>query len=292
MVGPLSQLTAGNQQVGAFFGPDQNNYLKVAADRNGSSTNITVTYREKGTASTVATVAVPALTTASTVDLMLIGNTSSPDPATGKLAGWPLDHIQAAYSINGGAPIAVGTFKVPADVISWFSRMSKAGILVANPGTTTPITATFSDFSIVNSTGLPTTTATSATPVGAVVAGVSSSLCLDVTGNTSANSTPVEIYTCNGGANQSWTVGGGTLQSLGKCLDVTSAGTTNGTAVDLYDCNNTAAQVWTPQTNGTLLNPNSGKCLDDPASSTKAGTALQIYTCSGAKNQVWNLPTS
>ena len=292
VVGPLTQLTSGNQQVGAFFGPDQNNYLKVAADRNGSTTNITVTYREKGVTSTVATVPVPGLTTASTVDLMLIGNTSSPDPLTGKLAGWPLDHIQAAYSINGGAAIGVGTFKVPADVVGWFSRMSKAGILVANPGTTTPISATFSDFSIVNSTGLPTTSATPAIPVGAVVAGVSSSLCLDVTGNNSANGTGVEIWGCSGSGNQTWTVTGGTLQSLGKCLDVKSSGTVNGTLVDLYDCNGTGAQVWTPQANGSLLNPSSGKCLDDPAASTKAGTQLQIYTCNGGTNQVWNLPTS
>ena len=30
--------------------------------------------------------------------------------------------------------------------------------------------------------------------------------CLDVTGNITANSTPTQIWTCSGGANQKWTV--------------------------------------------------------------------------------------
>ena len=30
--------------------------------------------------------------------------------------------------------------------------------------------------------------------------------CLDVTGNNSANATPLQIWTCTGAANQKWTV--------------------------------------------------------------------------------------
>jgi len=290
VAGPFN-LTSGNQQIGTFFGPDQNNYIKVQADAVSGAPHITMTYREKGVVATSSTIAVPGLTTASTLHLAIVGNTSVPDPATGKLAGFPLDQLTVFYSVDGGPLTALGSVKTPKDVVSWFSRMAKAGILVANPGSgASPITATFSKFSIVPSTG-PVGTPPPAQPIGAIVSALSSSLCVDVTGNTSANGTKIELYTCNNQANQTWTVKDGTVQALGKCMDVTGGATANGTAVQLYDCNGTSAQAWTPQSNGSLLNPGSGKCLDDPASSTTLGTKLQIYTCNGGTNQRWYLPT-
>jgi chitinase len=118
------------------------------------------------------------------------------------------------------------------------------------------------------------------------------SLCVDVRGASSANFTPVQVYTCNGTNAQQWTVASGnTLQALGKCLDVDAAGTANGTTVDLYDCNGTGAQVWVPQSGGALLNPESGKCLDDTGWSTTPGTQLQIWSCTGGANQSWALPS-
>src|ERR1017187_5490290 len=45
-------------------------------------------------------------------------------------------------------------------------------------------------------------------------------LCVDVRGASSANFTPVQVYTCNGTNAQQWTVvqAGSTLQALGKCM--------------------------------------------------------------------------
>ena len=115
-------------------------------------------------------------------------------------------------------------------------------------------------------------------------------LCLDVRGANSADSTPVQVYTCNGTNAQQWTVeANGTLQALGKCLDVSAAGTANGTKVQLYTCNGTVAQVWQPQSNGELINPNSGKCLDDTGFGG-AGTQVQIWACGDGTNQQWSLP--
>jgi ricin-type beta-trefoil lectin protein len=116
-------------------------------------------------------------------------------------------------------------------------------------------------------------------------------LCVDVRGANSANSTPVQVYTCNGTNAQQWTVvqAGSTLQALGKCLDIVGGGTANGTAVDLYTCNNTGAQVFEPQSNGELYNPQSGKCLDDSGYGG-SGTQLQIWACADTSNQVWKLP--
>jgi chitinase len=116
-------------------------------------------------------------------------------------------------------------------------------------------------------------------------------LCVDVRGASTADLTPVQVYTCNGTGAQQWTVASGsTLQTLGKCLDVDGGGTSDGTTVDLYDCNGTGAQVWQPQSDGALYNPQSGKCLDDTNWSTTPGTQLQIWDCSGNANQDWVLP--
>ena len=115
-------------------------------------------------------------------------------------------------------------------------------------------------------------------------------LCLDVAGDSNANGTKVEIYTCNGTNGQQWTEeANGAIHADGSCLDVTG-GTANGTLVDLYSCNGTGAQVWQPQSNGSLLNPQSGKCLDDTGWSTAPGTQVQIWSCTGAANQAWTRP--
>lgn len=132
---------------------------------------------------------------------------------------------------------------------------------------------------------------TSPQGTGPIVSGVSSSLCVDDRSSDTTNLNPVQIWNCNGSSAQQWTVAAGnTLQALGKCLDVDNSGTADGTTVDLYDCNSTSAQVWQPQSNGSLLNPNSGKCLDDPNSSTSEGTQLQIWDCNGTGAQHWGLP--
>ncbi|MGW1254927.1 ricin-type beta-trefoil lectin domain protein [Streptomyces sp. NPDC002513] len=117
-------------------------------------------------------------------------------------------------------------------------------------------------------------------------------LCLDDRSASTANGNPIQVYTCNGSNAQTWTVNdsGHTLQVLGKCLDVPGGGTANGIKVQLYDCNGTGSQVWVPQTDGSLLNPQSGKCLDDTDRSTTPGTQSQIWSCTGSANQKWTLP--
>jgi hypothetical protein len=116
-------------------------------------------------------------------------------------------------------------------------------------------------------------------------------LCVDVRGASTAEFTPVQVYTCNGTNAQQWTVveAGSTLQALGMCMDINGGGTANGTTVDLYTCNDTGAQVWEPQSNGELYNPQSGKCLDDTGYGG-SGTQLQIWACADTSNQQWTLP--
>ena len=113
--------------------------------------------------------------------------------------------------------------------------------------------------------------------------------CVDVAGANPANGTKIQLWTCNGTAAQSWTVGtDGTLRALGKCLDVAAANSANGTKVQLYDCNGTAAQTWTAPGDGTLRAL--GKCLDATGPSSADGTQLQIWACGTGQNQRWTLP--
>jgi Ricin-type beta-trefoil lectin domain/Subtilisin inhibitor-like len=77
----------------------------------------------------------------------------------------------------------------------------------------------------------------------------------------------------------------GTVQIDGACLDVYHSGTANTTPVDLYACDGGGSQEWRPLADGSLVNPESGKCLADPSATTTDGTQLEIYTCNGTGDQ-------
>ncbi|MFF2727145.1 lectin [Streptomyces sp. NPDC058008] len=115
--------------------------------------------------------------------------------------------------------------------------------------------------------------------------------CLDATGNSGSDGTPVQIWDCTGAANQRWTVSAdGSVQVLGACLDVTSGSTADGAKVQLYTCNGSGAQRWRyDSSTGDLVNTASGKCLDVTDRSTANGARVQIWTCTGAANQKWRL---
>ncbi|MGW4463833.1 family 16 glycoside hydrolase [Micromonospora sp. NPDC004704] len=113
--------------------------------------------------------------------------------------------------------------------------------------------------------------------------------CVDVDNAGTANGTKIQLWTCNGSAAQQWSRVGSTYQTLGKCLDVDNAGTVNGTKVQLWTCNGTGSQVWQPQSNGSLLNPQSGKVLDALGGSSTDGTQLHVWEYTGAASQSWTV---
>jgi len=138
--------------------------------------------------------------------------------------------------------------------------------------------------------GYSASSSTGGGATGPITSGLNSSKCVDDNGLSSANGTKIQIWDCNGGANQSSTVASdGTVQVYGKCLDITGANYGNGTLIELWDCNGGGNQQW-QAVNGTLVNPASGKCLDDPASNTANGTQLELWTCNGGTNQQWHVP--
>jgi hypothetical protein len=137
----------------------------------------------------------------------------------------------------------------------------------------------------------PTSTPTNGGGGGStgVLRGSGSNRCLDVPGVATANGTLLDIWDCNGGSNQQWTLlSNGELQVYGnKCLDVPNNATTAGTKVEIWDCNDGANQQWTLNSNGTVVGRGSGLCLDVVGAGTANGTAVDIWTCNGGSNQQW-----
>ncbi len=123
----------------------------------------------------------------------------------------------------------------------------------------------------------------------AVLRGSGSNRCLDVPGQATANGTFLDIWDCNGGSNQQWTLlSNGELQVYGnKCLDVPGAATAAGTKVEIWDCNGGNNQQWTLNSNGTVVGRGSGLCLDVVGAGTANGTAVDIWNCNGGSNQQW-----
>jgi non-reducing end alpha-L-arabinofuranosidase len=122
------------------------------------------------------------------------------------------------------------------------------------------------------------------------IVGGQSGRCVDVPNSSTTNGTQVQLWDCNGQANQSWTyTSSKQLMVFGsKCLDASGRGTTNGTAVIIWDCNGQTNQQWNVNTNGTITGVQSGLCLDANAAATANGTKLILWSCNGQTNQQWS----
>lgn len=132
-------------------------------------------------------------------------------------------------------------------------------------------------------------TATGTPPATGAVVGSGSGRCLDVPGATQAGGTQVELWDCNGGANQQWTTtSAGELRVYGNdCLDAANQGTSPGTKVDIWSCNSQQNQQWRLNANGTITSVQSGLCLDATGAGTANGTLIELWTCNGGSNQQW-----
>ncbi|MFJ6247818.1 MULTISPECIES: ricin-type beta-trefoil lectin domain protein [unclassified Streptomyces] len=116
-------------------------------------------------------------------------------------------------------------------------------------------------------------------------------MCLDVQGGGKTNGTPVQIYTCNGGAAQEWSLEGGEedlhLRNTGsfKCLDVAGNASANGTKIQITDCYSTRGQSWKADVRApsVLKSVTTGKCLD--LSSFTKSTDLRLWDCKDTSAQ-------
>jgi hypothetical protein len=113
--------------------------------------------------------------------------------------------------------------------------------------------------------------------------------CLDDRNNSSSNGAVVQVWRCNGLANQRWQVmSDGTIRHNGLCLDAAGYGTANGTKVQLWACTGNTNQKWDTKNyrihydNPAAVN----KVLDDTGFGGN-GTRQQIWTNNGTINQLW-----
>jgi ricin-type beta-trefoil lectin protein/Big-like domain-containing protein len=118
-------------------------------------------------------------------------------------------------------------------------------------------------------------------------------LCLDDRNNSTRNGAVVQVWQCNGAANQKWQVwSDGTIRHNGLCLDAENHGTANGTKVQLWACTGAANQQWDTRSfrihydNPAAVNAAVGKVLDDTGHGGN-GTQQQIWTSTGGTNQIW-----
>ena len=125
-------------------------------------------------------------------------------------------------------------------------------------------------------------------PLHAVGAGK----CLDVPNSSTTPGTQLQIRSCSGGANQTFTHGSSGQLSVyngADCLDANGQGTSPGTKVIIWSCNGQANQQWNINADGTVTGVQSGLCLDVSGAGTADGALVQLWTCNGGSNQRWTL---
>ena len=89
-----------------------------------------------------------------------------------------------------------------------------------------------------------------------------SNKCLDDPSSRTASGTPIDLASCTGKSNQSWTfVEDGSIRVLGRCLAA------SGSSVLLYSCNGSVADQWQVSTDGSLVSVRYRKCLNGPSGS-------------------------
>ncbi len=128
----------------------------------------------------------------------------------------------------------------------------------------------------------------------AAIHAVGAGKCMDVNNSSTTPGTQLQIWDCNGQANQTFTrttSGQITVYSGSSqlCLDAYGQGTTNGTKVATWTCNGQANQQWNLNADGTITGVQSGLCLDVTGGGTANGTLLELWACGGGGNQQWNL---
>ena len=175
------------------------------------------------------------------------------------------------------------------------ASMNSAGVITGWPSRTGTFKVTVSATDALGGTGTTTFTWTVLAAPNVGTAGTvkqvgGSARCLDDPSGNTANGTVIQVWSCTGKSNQSWTVvQDGTLRTGGKCLQTVGNGTASGTKLELEPCNvNDGLQMWQAATDGQLVNPQSNKCLaasSAAAASVANGTKPVIEPCANSTSQ-------
>src|SRR6185437_10656989 len=211
----------------------------------------------------------PALTTTTGSAVSTRVSASGPDLAAGyhptiKATGLPSGLTMGSTGVVTGWPAAAGSYSVTA---------SASDAL----GGTGAVAVTWTIRAAANSG-----------PAGTIRQHGGSNLCLDDPSSKTANGTAIDLATCNGKTNQSWTAAqDGTIRVLGHCLE------SSGTSLILMTCNTSPAEQWRAGTFGALVSVRYGTCLNGPSAAAASGTRPTLATCQNVAskvNQHWTRP--
>ncbi|MFI0508395.1 ricin-type beta-trefoil lectin domain protein [Streptomyces sp. WSLK1-5] len=157
-------------------------------------------------------------------------------------------------------------------------------------GTETPSAPTTTGTTSSTAGQHPAPSASATGPVAGVrIRGTASGRCVDVTGGSTAERTPLQIWDCSGAARQSWRFASdGTVRALGKCMDVDGGSHDDGATVQLVSCNGSGAQRFRLNAARDLVNVQADKCVDVKDVATGNGARLQLWSCNGGGNQKWS----
>ncbi len=175
--------------------------------------------------------------------------------------------------------------------------ISSSGLITGTPtsgGTFSPVVTATDTTGSSGSTSFTWSISGGSTGSTGPLHAVGAGKCLDDPNSSTTGGTQQQIYTCNGGAGQTWThTSSGaltvTINGTTMCLDANGQGTTNGTKAIIWSCNGQSNQQWNFNSNGTITGAQSGLCLDVTGASTANGALVELWTCNGGSNQQWTL---
>jgi GH25 family lysozyme M1 (1,4-beta-N-acetylmuramidase) len=108
-----------------------------------------------------------------------------------------------------------------------------------------------------------------------------SNKCLDDPSSRTTSGWAIDLATCTGKSNQSWTVvPDGSIRVLGQCLAA------SGTRALLYPCDGSIADQWRTGTDGSLVDVRYGTCLNGPSGAAANGTKPTLATCTNSTSKV------
>ena len=221
--------------------------------------------------------------------------------------------FRSTYGIKGGNSQSGGLttwYSGSLPTIGGYIPLHQEGAIVLGTGGDNSKSSVGSFFEGVMTSGQPTDAADDAVQANIVAAGygsggstgsvtgavhaVGAAKCLDVPGSSTTAGVQLQIYTCSGAANQTWTHTTSntltvTISGTQLCLDAFNNQTTAGTKVETWSCNGGVNQQWTINSNGTITGVQSGLCLDVTGKGTANGTLVELWTCNGGTNQQWTI---
>jgi endo-1,4-beta-xylanase len=119
--------------------------------------------------------------------------------------------------------------------------------------------------------------------------------CLDAEASQIRNGGLIQLYTCNGWANQKWYIDGTSLRNGANtsfCLDAEASQIRNGGLIQLYTCNGWANPQWRNNDGSSYRLHNGANynfCLDAEATQIRNGGKIQLYSCNDLINQEWDI---